>query len=31
MLNRVDYDGKNKQALGTVDAEIIGSGPGFLK
>ncbi|MBY5338176.1 polyphosphate kinase 2 [Rhizobium leguminosarum] len=31
MLNRMDYDGKNKQALGTVDAEIIGSGPGFLK
>ena len=31
MLNRMDYDGKDKKALGTVDEEIIGSGLGFLK
>jgi polyphosphate kinase 2 len=31
MLNKMDYDGKDKKALGSVDAEIIGSGPGFLK
>ncbi|MGO8396339.1 polyphosphate kinase 2, partial [Rhizobium ruizarguesonis] len=27
MLNKMDYEGKDKKALGTVDAEIIGSGP----
>jgi polyphosphate kinase 2 (PPK2 family) len=31
MLNKIDYDGKDRQALGTVDEKIIGSGPGFLK
>ncbi|MBB3656125.1 polyphosphate kinase 2 [Rhizobium sp. BK650] len=31
MLKTIDYDGKNKEAIGTLDDKIIGSGPGFLK
>ncbi|MGF6172897.1 polyphosphate kinase 2 [Ensifer sp. 4252] len=31
MLSRLDYDGKDKDAIGEVDDKIIGSGPGFLK
>lgn len=31
MLKTMDYDGKDKDAIGALDDEIIGSGPGFLK
>jgi polyphosphate kinase 2 len=31
MLKTIDYDGKDKQAIGEIDDKIIGSGPGFLK
>ncbi|MGR9169723.1 polyphosphate kinase 2 [Rhizobium sp. KDH_Rht_773_N] len=31
MLKTMDYDGKDKQAIGALDDKIIGSGPGFLK
>jgi len=31
MLKTMDYDGKDKSALGELDEKIIGSGPGFLK
>jgi len=31
MLNTMDYDGKDKDAIGKLDDKIIGSGPGFLK
>ncbi|MBB3592632.1 polyphosphate kinase 2 [Rhizobium sp. BK529] len=31
MLDTIDYDGKNKDAIGALDDKIIGSGPGFLK
>lgn len=31
MLKTIDYDGKDKDAIGTLDDKIIGSGPGFLK
>ncbi|MGO7522423.1 polyphosphate kinase 2, partial [Rhizobium brockwellii] len=31
MLNKMDYDGKDKNVLGTVDEEIIGSGLVFMK
>lgn len=31
MLKTMDYDGKDKNAIGTLDDKIIGSGPGFLK
>lgn len=31
MLKTMDYDGKDKDAIGTLDDKIIGSGPGFLK
>jgi len=31
MLSTLDYDGKDKGAIGEVDDKIVGSGPGFLK
>ncbi|MBB3460681.1 polyphosphate kinase 2 [Rhizobium sp. BK377] len=31
MLDTIDYDGKDKDAIGARDDKIIGSGPGFLK
>ncbi|GAA3059316.1 polyphosphate kinase 2 [Rhizobium viscosum] len=31
MLKTMDYDGKDKDAIGDLDDKIIGSGPGFLK
>ncbi|XAZ25703.1 polyphosphate kinase 2 [Sinorhizobium sp. B11] len=31
MLKTIDYDGKDKNAIGTIDDMIIGSGRGFLK
>ncbi|AHK43290.1 conserved hypothetical protein contains a predicted polyphosphate kinase 2 domain [Ensifer adhaerens OV14] len=31
MLSKLDYEGKDKDAIGEVDDKIIGSGPGFLK
>ncbi len=31
MLKTMDYDGKDKQAIGALDDKIIGSGPGSLK
>ncbi|MBB3311783.1 polyphosphate kinase 2 [Rhizobium sp. BK196] len=31
MLDTIDYDGKDKGAIGALDDKIIGSGPGFLK
>lgn len=31
MLKTIDYDGKDKQAIGKLDDKIIGWGPGFLK
>ncbi len=31
ILTTLDYEGKDKQAIGTVDDKIVGSGPGFLK
>lgn len=31
MLKTMDYDGKDKDAIGALDDKIIGSGPGFLK
>ncbi|MBW9051871.1 polyphosphate kinase 2 [Rhizobium mesosinicum] len=31
MLDTIDYDGKDKNAIGAIDDKIIGSGPGFLK
>ena len=31
MLRTIDYDGKDKDAIGALDDKIIGSGPGFLK
>jgi len=31
MLKTMDYDGKDKDAIGSLDDKIIGSGPGFLK
>ncbi|AWI55823.1 polyphosphate kinase 2 [Sinorhizobium fredii] len=31
MLVKLDYDGKDKTAIGKVDDKIIGSGPGFLR
>ncbi|MBB3408293.1 polyphosphate kinase 2 [Rhizobium sp. BK316] len=31
MLKTIDYDGKDKNAIGSLDDKIIGSGPGFLK
>ena len=31
MLKSIDYDGKNKDAIGALDEKIVGSGPGFLK
>ncbi|WP_331373163.1 polyphosphate kinase 2 [Sinorhizobium chiapasense] len=31
MLKNLDYDGKDKAAIGEVDDKIVGSGPGFLK
>ncbi|MBB3388934.1 polyphosphate kinase 2 [Rhizobium sp. BK275] len=31
MLKTMDYDGKDKNAIGSLDDKIIGSGPGFLK
>jgi polyphosphate kinase len=31
MLKTIDYDGKDKDAIGTLDDKIIGAGAGFLK
>ncbi|MFC6448188.1 polyphosphate kinase 2 [Shinella zoogloeoides] len=31
ILTTLDYEGKDKQAIGAVDDKIVGSGPGFLK
>ncbi|MBB4183829.1 polyphosphate kinase 2 [Sinorhizobium terangae] len=31
ILKNLDYDGKDKAAIGEVDDKIVGSGPGFLK
>jgi len=31
MLKTMDYDGKDKNAIGALDDKIIGSGPGYLK
>jgi len=31
ILKSLDYDGKDKAAIGEVDHKIVGSGPGFLK
>ncbi len=31
MLSKLDYDGKDKDAIGEIDDKIVGSGPGFLK
>ncbi|MDK1493339.1 polyphosphate kinase 2 [Sinorhizobium sp. 7-81] len=31
MLKNLDYDGKDKAAIGEIDDKIVGSGPGFLK
>ena len=31
ILTTLDYDGKNKEAIGEIDDRIIGSGTGFLK
>ena len=31
ILNTLDYDGKDKKAIGEIDDKILGSGPGFLK
>ncbi|MCW0980473.1 polyphosphate kinase 2 [Agrobacterium sp. BT-220-3] len=31
ILNALDYDGKDKKAIGEIDGKILGSGPGFLK
>jgi polyphosphate kinase 2 len=31
MLKTIDYDGKDKDAIGEIDDKILGSGPGFLK
>jgi hypothetical protein len=31
MLKTIDYDGKDKDAIGALDDKIIGAGPGFLK
>ncbi len=31
MLKTIDYDGKDKNAIGAIDDKIIGSGRGFLK
>ena len=31
ILSSLDYEGKDKGAIGEVDDKIIGSGPGFLK
>ncbi|NVD37656.1 polyphosphate kinase 2 [Ensifer sp. HO-A22] len=31
ILSKLDYEGKNKDAIGEIDDKIVGSGPGFLK
>ena len=31
ILHRLDYDGKDQEAIGKIDDKILGSGPGFLK
>ncbi|OCP37989.1 polyphosphate kinase 2 [Ensifer sp. LC163] len=31
MLSKLDYEGKDNDAIGEIDDKIIGSGPGFLK
>ncbi|MFK0385092.1 MULTISPECIES: polyphosphate kinase 2 [Rhizobium/Agrobacterium group] len=31
ILSALDYDGKDKKAIGEIDGKILGSGPGFLK
>jgi hypothetical protein len=31
ILKTIDYDGKDKDAIGKLDDKIIGQGPKFLK
>ena len=31
ILDTLDYDGKDEKAIGEIDRNILGSGPGFLK
>ena len=31
ILTTLDYEGKDKKAIGEIDDKIVGSGPGFLK
>lgn len=31
ILRSLDYEGKDKQAIGEIDGKILGTGPGFLK
>ncbi len=31
ILKTLDYEGKDKKAIGEIDDKIVGSGPGFLK
>ena len=31
VLSRLNYDGKHRKAIGTIDEQIVGSGPGFLQ
>jgi hypothetical protein len=31
MLTTLDYDGKDKAAVGDIDDKILGFGPGFVK
>ncbi|MBD9374007.1 polyphosphate kinase 2 [Rhizobium sp. ARZ01] len=31
ILDRIDYDGKDRKAIGEIDTKILGSGPKFLK
>ena len=31
ILRSLDYEGKDKQAIGELDGKILGTGPGFLK
>ncbi|MCY1235815.1 Polyphosphate:ADP phosphotransferase 1 [compost metagenome] len=31
MLSKLDYEGKDVDAIGEIDDKIVGSGPGFLK
>jgi hypothetical protein len=31
ILKTLDYDGKDKSAIGEIDDKILGFGPGFVK